>query len=157
MLKVIEYVEEKVSCTLPVSFALIIDGWTIGSLYMVAVLSFYYTKSETGYDQVLPSFITFEVEASHTAEEHLRYMNYVLSFYNKSRDNIVVIVGNNCAVNVSLAPNITCYFIHCARHRINLAINDIHSSNMEFFRKIQAIVKKINYRLLTARISQITS
>lgn len=101
MLKATESMEENVSCTLPEKFALSFDGWTIRSRYMAAASLSYLNKSGKINEQVLLRFYQFEDEANNTAEENMRYRRYVLSFYHNSWDNIVAVVVDNCAVNVS--------------------------------------------------------
>lgn len=73
---------------------------------------------------ILLSFSTSEDKANHTADEHFQYMNYVLLYFDKTWDNIVAIVGENCSVNASLAQKVARPLVVCASYRFNVAVKD---------------------------------
>ena len=77
MLRLTEHVERKISRTIPGLFALVFDGLSVGSRYMIAVFASFPTKSSKGFDQVLLSFSTFEYETNHNAYELRRYIEYL--------------------------------------------------------------------------------
>lgn len=64
----------------------------------------------------------------------------------------MTIIGDNFAVNLSLANNVGCHFIGYASHWFNIALKDKIKANKDLFQKVQALIKKVKYGLLTTRL-----
>lgn len=82
------------------------------------------------YERVLLGFSPLGEEEALDAENHLRYITFVLGLFNKSLNNVVSITGDNAAVNLKLAKliqqqNPSNFFVGCASHRLALAVKDL--------------------------------
>lgn len=149
-------VQKKIETLLPDRFVLVFDGWSLGSRYLVAVFASYPHDNANGYEKLLLSFTTFENETTHNADEHQRYMQHVLSEYNKTLSSVVALVGDNASVNTSLADKLCLPFVGCASHRLNLAIKDKIKEQKHLFDKIQRLMVKLKYGLLAAHLRKLT-
>ena len=56
------------------------------------------------------------------AVDHIDHLTRVLESYGKSEKNLVCLVGNNCAVNQSMARIMNVPLLGCASHKFNLAV-----------------------------------
>lgn len=56
-----------------------------------------------GYNYSLLGFESYDKESKLGACELSKYISFTLSVYGKSWDNVVALVGDNCAVNKALA------------------------------------------------------
>lgn len=57
-----------------------------------------------------------------TAESHKKFMDFYLDHYGKSMENVVCLVGDNCATNQALADLCGKPLVGCASHRFNLEV-----------------------------------
>lgn len=71
----------------------------------------------------------FEDETSQNGENHEEFIEFVLPLFRKSWENVLAIIGDNCALNrclaKSLCNNHQIGSVGCASHRFNLAIKDM--------------------------------
>ena len=94
-------VENKISTIFPDRYSLIIDGWTNASTHYFRVFaSFSPNQSYSG--KVLLGFSPLLSESSLSASEYYEFLKYVLELYEKSLDNVVCLVCDNCEVNKAL-------------------------------------------------------
>ncbi len=117
-------VEVKITLLLPDKFATVFDGWSCGDTHYVAIYATFPYTTPVGYRKVLLWFWPFKEEASQRAQEHYKYLEFVLSTFKKSFDNVAVLVGDNCNTNKALADKAGKLFVGCASHRFNLAMKD---------------------------------
>lgn len=123
MLSLTEVVEKKISEALPEQFAIVFDGWTVNSTHYVAVYATYSSSNDCGYERVLLSFAPMGEEETLTASEHVEYLEFVLSVFDKDMGNVSALVGDNCSTNKLLATLADCKFVGCASHRFNLVVD----------------------------------
>ena len=97
-------VESKVKENLPDKFALVIDGWSQSSLHYVAVFASYGSSTLTGYSTVLLSFSPMFSEISFVATDHYEFLEWILSLYSKSFENVVASLA-------ILYPQSTCQYL----------------------------------------------
>ena len=119
-----EHVEEKIREELPDKSTLVIDGWTTADTHYIGLFVCFPRKEEAGYKRVLLAFSPLLDETRMDADEHFNFIDYHLGLFDKTTDNIVSLTGDNCSNNKALANKLSCYFVGCASHRFNLAIND---------------------------------
>ncbi len=96
-------VEKKIENLLPSKFAIVFDGWTAQKTHYVAVLAKFLSSKPVGYDQLLFGFSSFHDADSQDAEHHFEFIQFVLSVFNKTRDNLVCMIGDNCSTNRKLS------------------------------------------------------
>lgn len=66
-----------------------------------------------------------EPDESHNADTHRAAIATVLAFFDKTLDQCVFLVGDNCAVNKRLAHIMGVPLVGCASHRLNLAVRPL--------------------------------
>ena len=151
-----ERVEEKVRRKLPEKFALVFDGWTTTDYHYVAVFSVFPAENNVGYKAVLLAFSPFVDDSSQDAADDLDYVKWVLNYFGKSLENVVAMIGGNCATNLlfsSLAKN---NFVGCVAYRFNLAVKDIISENTLIVNRAHELIKKLRTLISAAKLRQIT-
>lgn len=96
-------VEAKISAKLPKKFAIVFDGWSANQTHFVGMFATYPNQFECGYEKTLLGISPFENEDSQSADAHIEYITYVLELFNRSLENVVAYIGDNCNVNLSMA------------------------------------------------------
>ncbi len=91
--------EAKIRKLLPMKFFIIFDDWSSQTTYYVGVFAAFPYNTPHGYARVLVGFSLLEREDSLSAENHSQYILYVQESFDRSIDNVVCIIGDNCAVN----------------------------------------------------------
>ncbi len=84
-------VEQNVTAMLPSRFALVFDGWTVGDSHYVALFATFPAETTNGYDKLLLAFSPFDFETSQDSDNHLQFVTFVLSVFQKSLENVVVL------------------------------------------------------------------
>ena len=101
--RVTAVVERKISDILPDKFALVFDGWTIGSTHFLAVFASFPAEKEIGYSMRLLTMSPMGEEEDLTAPTHLKFIEYILGVYEKTMREVVCLIGDNCNTNKALA------------------------------------------------------
>lgn len=70
-------------------------------------------------------------------------MNFVLENYEKSWENIICFIGDNCAVSQSLANKTKKQMVGCQSHRFNLALQDILRDHEDVLEKVNKVMSKL--------------
>jgi hypothetical protein len=143
-------VENKIRKMLPPQFAIVFDGWTDCSTHYLAIFAVFPDKAhEHGYNKALLSFYPLNDEESLNANSHHESIYSVLQQFGKDFSNISCIIGDNCAVNQSLATKCSCYLIGCASHRLNLGCQKFlsgYSAIIASVRDVMISLRKIKNR-----------
>lgn len=149
-------VEKKIAKELPDKFAIVIDGWSEAGCYYLGTYASFPANNSLGYKTRLLSFSPLEDETTHSADQHLESLKYVLSLFGKSFKNVIAIIADNCATNRSLSRLAGTHFIGCASHRYNLAVKDVVSANMHLIEKVKKIMSCLIYPLRRAKLRELT-
>ncbi len=128
---------------LPEKFGLVFDGWSSNSTHFVCLFAVFPNTSEL-VSPVLLTFSSFENESDLSAKSYEHFINSTLNFYKKSKDNVLVLVSDNCNVNLSLASLIELPFVGCASHRFNLAVKLYLEPFETVLKRINDLMKKLN-------------
>eukprot|EP00171_Calliarthron_tuberculosum_P001888 IDg1888t1 len=151
------HVEEKIRNKLPEKFALVFDGWTSGSTHFLAVFASY-SNIEPGECSVrLLAFSPFEDESTFNADNHVKFFEYVLQLYERTWDNVVCLIGDNCATNKAIANNVEIPFIGCASHRYNLAVQILLMDEAVVLEKVHTLMSKLKTLTLGAKLFKLTN
>ena len=145
MLRYTEAVEKKIERLLEDRFALVFDGSSCGSRFLVAVFASLPADNRKLFHQLLLSFSTFEDETTKIDAEHRYYVQYVLGCYKKTWVNIVALVGYNCSMNIFLSSTKYIALVGCASYRLNLTIKDLIKTRKKLFDKVQKVMLKMRY------------
>ena len=95
-------------------------------------------------------------ECQLTAEECIKYFEYVLSLYSNSLNNVFALVVDNAPANRAIAIRANIPFVGCAYHRFNLAARDILQHHSDVISKVHAITLKLRTLLLSAKLLKLT-
>ncbi len=149
-------VEEKIAQILPDKFAIVFDGWSCGDTHYVAVYATFPYNTPVGYRKVLLGFSPFEEETSQSAQEHYEYLEFVLSTFKKSFDNVAVLIGDNCNTKKALADKAGMLFVGCASHRFNLAMKYKLSAYQDLIQRVHELMKKLKNPIAAAELRKHT-
>lgn len=149
-------VEEKISLLLPSKFAIVIDGWTSHSTHFVGMFATFPSENTNGYEKFLLAFSPMGTEMEFTAIEHYNFIEYVLSVYKKTLENVVAIIADNCDTNKALANLCLVPMIGCASHRYNLAVKDVLVEHSDLIDKINTIMGKLKNLKLAGQLRKYT-
>ncbi|KAF0706983.1 hypothetical protein AaE_013834 [Aphanomyces astaci] len=150
------WMENKISETLPESFAIVYDGWTSGSTHYVAMFATFSNDSHRGYEKVLLAMSPMNEEESLSAAAHVQYLDFVLGVYGKDRENVVALIGDNCSTNRAFARLAGVPMIGCASHRFNLFVGDVLAEHEELLVAVNTIMKKLTNIIPSAKLRRLT-
>lgn len=137
---------------LPGLSSLVFDGYSIGARYIFGVFACYPSNNSHGFEKFLLSFSTFEDEKAYYAEQHIRYIQYVLTCYSMSWETVVAIIAERCAVKRCLGNRVDLPLIGCASHRFKLAVQDKLNEENGIAQEVHSAVKSVRYGLLADRL-----
>ncbi|KAG3085972.1 hypothetical protein PI124_g18311 [Phytophthora idaei] len=60
---------------------------------------------------------------SQDADAHIKLFDGLLDVYNKKRDMVAFVIGDNCSTNQSITTKLGVPLVGCASHRCILAVN----------------------------------
>lgn len=129
MTAVKENVFTKIISILPDIFALIFDGWSdgIGGHYVGVFASFNEGKVVK---KVLLALKPLIDDTVFTAREYELFILDILCKYQKSINNVICIIGDNCNTNTSTAKLLNRPLVGCASHRLSVFVkNDVYKDN----------------------------
>jgi len=135
-------VERQVTKVLPTKFGLVFDGWSQHSVHFLAVFAVFGSKDDQ--NKILLALSPFVDESDFSADSHIDFIRSVLTdVYHVSLDNVSFLVGDNCAVNKSIAQKLGVPMVGCNSHRLNLAIQQHikESKNSSTIEKIHQLMK----------------
>ena len=155
------HVEKRISHALPEKFGLVFDGWSSNDTHFVALFATYPSSRACGFDKVLLGFSPMGEEESLDSVSHVEYIEFVLSIFKKTLANVVAISGDNCAVNLKVAKLVnqkcgTCFFVGCASHRLNLAIQDLMKPYKDVINKLQKLMCQLKNLVPAAKLRRLT-
>lgn len=157
MSQLVRRVETSIAAELPERFALMIDGWTKSATHFIALFACYPTDSDPGYSTVLLAFSPLCDETQLTAQAHYDFIAWVLdSVYNKSMDNVVAIIGDNCEVNKAMCNLAGLPLIGCASHRFNLAVKKWLQQYEPVLYKVNSIMSKLKNLKMAGALRKLT-
>ena len=84
-------VEAKIKDYIPETIAILIDGWSKGSIHFVGLFASFTSDNANGYECVMLAFAQLLSETSFTARDHYEFVSWVLQGYGKNLDNVTAI------------------------------------------------------------------
>lgn len=149
-------VEQKLSQLLPKKLAFVFDGWTARTTNYVGLFASIAAENANGSSSRLIGFWPIGDETTADANEHISCFFYVLQLFDRSSDNVVALIGNNCKIKKPVAHKRFMLMTGYASRRFNLADQDILSDQEPLLLKINALKKKLWTPLLAARLAKQT-
>lgn len=150
-------VEQKISNILPDKFALMFDGWSTNDAHYIGIFAVFASNHTHGYSRVLLGLTPLENEQSQSSNEHYELFCFILDLFGKSVDNVVALIGDNCATNRSLSRLFECGFVGCASHRFNLAVKDLMSDKSDIINNVRELMKKLRNPKRRAQLRNYTN
>ena len=121
MTKLTVYVKNRIKELLSNSrFAIMFDGWTAKDDHFIGVYAIVANYEKPS----LISFTVFENQEDMSAEKTKELLEDVLATYGKNASDVVCLIGDNCACNLSTALKLNLPIVGCLSHRLNLAVNE---------------------------------
>lgn len=148
--------KKKVIKELSNKFEILFDGWSLQSTHHVCVFVTFPTKINDRINLILLAFSPLEDESRLTAQEHERFMEFVLQNVHKTWDNVVCFVGDNCSINKSLAKRLEIPMICCHGHRFNLALQDLLKTYKEILDKVSKIMLQLKNQIPATKLRKFT-
>lgn len=147
ILSLLSVVKEAIKNELPSKFTLVFDGWTEGTHHYVAVAAAY-MKVIDGKDVPTQTMLSLKPLLAEgikgmRARDHLDHIENVLESYDKAFRNVICLVGDNCAVNQSMARILNVPLLGCASHKFNLAVREWIARQEQLAPIIQKVCKGV--------------
>ena len=126
ILSLCDVLKETLRKELPSKFVIVFDGWTEGTQHYIGVAASY-MKTVDGKETPCQTMLSMKPLLADgitgmRAIDHIEHLSNVLEGYGKSNNDIICLVGDNCAVNQSMARILGVPLLGCASHKFNLAV-----------------------------------
>ncbi|OWZ09224.1 hypothetical protein PHMEG_00018107 [Phytophthora megakarya] len=157
MESVVKAVEKTIGEEMPKCFGLILDGWTHGTEHFLAVYACYESPDGPRFPLLSMAPIIDEPDDALNADGHAAAIARFLPFFGRSLENVLFLVGDNCAVNKRLANLMGVPLVGCASHRLNLAVREHLAPHEDALAEVQALMRKLRTLKQAAKLRQKTS
>ena len=154
--KLVKRVELVITDLLPEKFAIAFDGWSAASSHFVCVFATFPFSGKSGYRKCLLGFSPFEDETELAADAHIAFIDFVLSVYGKTWDNVVCFTADNCSVNKSISNKTQKAMVGCHSHRFNIALQQILNEHSTMIEQINRIMLKLKNVIPAAKLEKFT-
>lgn len=164
ILSLCSVMKNTIKLKLPSKVAIIIDGWSEGTVHYIGV-SASYCLLVNEVEEIRQSLLsmcpllTDEVTGM-TAQDHLHHLAQVMRTYGKSENNIMCFVGDNCSMNKCMAALLKIPLIGCGSHKFNLAVKKWISNQPQLediIERVSSVIKKASTLKVSALLRQLTS
>ncbi|KAG6958905.1 hypothetical protein JG688_00010319 [Phytophthora aleatoria] len=87
-------------------------------------------------------------DGSQTADAHVKLFENTLDVYDKSKEMVGFLVGDNCNTNQAFSNKLDVPFVGCAIHRLNLAVN-------KFLAPHESLLSVVNTLMVELQINKV--
>ena len=91
------------------------------------------------------------------AYSHVEFLRYALNIYSRTVENVIYIIGDNCALNKRIADDLNVPLIGSASHRFNLEMQKFCKPYEPLSEKIQNLMKKMTFLKNAAKLRRETN
>nr|CAI72317.1 hypothetical protein, conserved [Phytophthora infestans] len=84
-------------------------------------------------------------DGSQTAHEHAQLFENILDIYDKTKDMVDFLVGDNCNTNQSVANKLCVALAECASHRLNLAVSKYLAPHESLLSKVSDLMVELRH------------
>ncbi|KAG3081617.1 hypothetical protein PI124_g14212 [Phytophthora idaei] len=150
-------VEALVEKILPLSFGVMLDGWTAKSTHYVAVFAAFMYDNKC--HEVLLGFSPPLDAKSYTAGAHRDLIAFILKAYIRDLNNVAVLIGDTCPTNKATVDLLGVRLLGCACHKLNLAIKKFVAQQKgatEAINSLRTMVTKATNLKAAAALSELT-
>lgn len=135
-------IEKTLKNELPQRFGLLIDGWTEETTHYYGLFAAY-AKGTVNYQRFLTISPPFD-ETEYGAVSQASFIVDTVEAYNRTKDCILFLVGDNTNTNPATATKLGVPFIGCASHRFNLAVQSYLDTYDEITSSINNLMKTLS-------------
>jgi len=75
-----------------------------------------------------------------TAESHKNFLEFVLRVFDKTLEDVICLVGDNCSTNKRLADICKMPLVGCASHRFNLEVQVFLEQHETLLSKVEIFI-----------------
>lgn len=133
--------ELKIGKLLPQRFAKDFVSWKDGGTHYVSIFSNFPAKRSWGCDTAFVVTAFMEGKNYLSAEEHYKYLKFVLFVYNRTPENAVALIGNNIHSSWEFDKQLGPIFVVCHSHRFKLAVMDIMAGYDKVIKRVHSFTK----------------
>lgn len=127
---------ENISSNLMDQFSLVVDGWTANSTHYLSVYTSLAADNKEGYSTRLLVLYSSDDETRLCAEEHVKFLSYVLEVFNGPFENVVCVIEDSLNTEKNIEDTVSLLLIGYGSHRFSLAMRDFYVSMKIIFRKL---------------------
>lgn len=135
-------IENALKNELPQRFGLLIDGWSEGTTHYYGLFAAY-TEGTVHYQRFLTIAPPLD-ETAYGAESQASFIVDTVEAYNRTKNSILFLVGDNTNTNPATAAKLDVPFIGCASHRFNLAVQSYLDTYDEITSSINNLMKSLS-------------
>ena len=148
---------------LPDKFSIIFDGWSEGTVHYIGVSAAYVTEMDSS-EVVAHTLLSMRPLLADdivgmTASDHLQHLSKMLETYEKTLENIVCLVGDNCSVNQSMSRILKVPLLGCGSHKFNLAVRKWITNQphlVKIIATVAGVMKKASTLKASAELRKLT-
>lgn len=148
--------ESNIAALLPDRIAIVFDGHTTPDAHYVGVFATFPSQNAHGFEVVCLALSPMEDETRQTADEHISFLSYVLGNFGKSFENVIALVGDNCATNQSIGTKLKKPLIGCVSHRFQLSVREVIAEDEDAVKCVHSLMVKLRTPLLRAKLYEHT-
>lgn len=126
---------------IPYNFAIIFDGWSLQNTDYLCFFENFLQSSKLDSGVLYFRFFIWrriKIKVSGTWALYFIFLDF-----SRRWDNVIYVIGDNCAVNKALAKSIDIPMIGCHSHRFNLALEDILITHKDIIERTNKIMLKL--------------
>lgn len=145
--KMTTHAGKNIKNTLTERFSVFLDGWTTSNTHYVGLSATFTTESSDVFYKVFPANSPIERETSHNSKEHLYFLVFLLSLYDRTVNNLVTLIGDNCSTKQAFSRIVGGHVLFCHIHCYNFAANKNIEKKKELVEKIESLMKNLSYSI----------
>ncbi|KAG2780343.1 hypothetical protein PC116_g13459 [Phytophthora cactorum] len=127
-------------------FGLMFDGWSHAGVHYVALFAVYEADGKLHVSLLGLSPLT---DGSQTADAHVKLFENILDVYDKTKDMVGFLMGDNCNTNQSVANKLGVPHVGCVRHLLNLAVNKFLAPHETLLSEVSTLMVELRQKTTT--------
>ncbi|KAG3111248.1 hypothetical protein PI125_g9295 [Phytophthora idaei] len=124
------------------------DGWSHAGVHYVVLFAVYEADGKLHVPLLGLSPLA---DGSQTADAHVKLFENILDVYvyDKTKDMVGFLVGDNCNTNQSVANKLGVPRVGCASHRLNLAVNKFLAPHESLLSEVNTLMVELRQETTT--------
>jgi hypothetical protein len=126
---------------LPTKFGLLFDGWSHANIHYLATFAVFSLDDNFPKFPLL-EFLPLKNEEDLSASSYNEAFNNIMLKYKRDPEDVLFLIGDNCATNIKASRDRQIPLIGCASHRLNLAVKLFLTEHNSVLEKLNLLMKK---------------